>query len=96
MVLELQPGVEWDKGRAVLYLLKALGLDEDGVAPVYLGDDFTDEHAFEALAGRGLRVFVGEANDPEVAGRTTAADYRLNSTDEVERFLGLLAVWAER
>jgi len=94
MVLEVQPAVEWDKGRAVLHLLGALHLDGDDVAPVYLGDDVTDEDAFEALAGRGLRVFVGRADDPEVAGRTTAADYALASVDEVEQFLGLLAGWA--
>src|SRR5437879_6410148 len=61
MVYEIQPDVEWDKGRAVLHLLRALDLDGDEVVPVYLGDDVTDEHAFEALDGRGLRVFVGRA-----------------------------------
>jgi trehalose 6-phosphate phosphatase len=94
LVFELQPAVDWDKGRAVLHLLRALGPAGDRSAPVYLGDDVTDEHAFEALEGRGLRVFVGRADDPEVAGRTTEADCALASTGEVERFLGLLADWA--
>jgi trehalose 6-phosphate phosphatase len=94
MVYEIQPAVDWDKGRAVLHLLRALGLDREDVVPVYLGDDVTDEHAFEALDGRAVRVFVGRAGDPEVAGRTTSADYALAGTDEVERFLGLLADWA--
>jgi hypothetical protein len=44
----------------------------------YLGDDITDEDAFEALSGRGFGIFVGHADDPEVAGRTTAADFRLD------------------
>lgn len=95
MVHEIQPALDWDKGRAVLHLLHGLGLDGDDVLPVYLGDDVTDEHAFEALGGRALRVFVGRPDDPEVAGRTTAADYALTGTDEVERFLGLLAEWAD-
>jgi hypothetical protein len=35
--------LEWDKGKAVLYLLKTLGLDRDDVVPMYLGDDITDD-----------------------------------------------------
>ena len=94
MVYEIQPNVEWDKGKAVLYLLEALGLDRGDVVPMYLGDDITDEHAFEALAGpspRGIGIFVGHADDPEVAGRTTSADYVLRTVKEVERFLDTLA-----
>jgi trehalose 6-phosphate phosphatase len=61
---------------------------------MYLGDDITDEHAFEALSKaspRGIGIFVGRADDPEVAGRTTAADYVLDDVQEVERFLNALA-----
>jgi trehalose 6-phosphate phosphatase len=91
MVYEIQPRVEWDKGKAVLYLLEALGLDREDVVPLYLGDDITDEHAFEALGSRGVGIFVGDADDPELAGRSTAAAFRLRSCDEVERFLLALA-----
>jgi trehalose-phosphatase len=91
MVHQLQPKLDWDKGKAVLYLLDALDLERDAVVPFYVGDDSTDEHAFEALSGRGIGVFVGRADDPEVGGRTTAADFVLDSTEEVERFLDTLA-----
>jgi trehalose-phosphatase len=91
MVFELQPRLDWDNGKAVLYLLRALRLDRDDVVPVYLGDDITDEDAFAALAGRGIGVFVGRPNEPEVAGRGTAAEFVLDSTEEVERFLNTLA-----
>jgi trehalose 6-phosphate phosphatase len=91
MVFELQPKLDWDKGKAVLYLLEALDLDGDDIVPFYLGDDITDEHAFEALTGKGIGVFVGSADDPEVGGRTTAADFVLDSTEEVEQFLDRLA-----
>ncbi len=91
MVYEIQPNLDWDKGRAVLHLLTALDLDGDGIVPIYVGDDITDEHAFEALAGRGIGIFVGGPEDPEVANRTSAADFRLDSIDEVERFLDVLA-----
>ena len=90
-VYELQPQIDWDKGKAVRYLLDALGLDRDDVVPLYLGDDVTDEHAFEALGDDGIGIFVGDAADPERAGRPTAADYLLRSPAEVERFLDGLA-----
>ncbi|HEX7170087.1 MAG TPA: trehalose-phosphatase [Rubrobacter sp.] len=91
MVYEVQPNIDWDKGKAVLYLLEALDLDRDDVVPMYLGDDITDEHAFEALSGKGIGVFVGRADDPETAGRATSADYALHTFEEVERFLDALA-----
>ncbi len=91
MVYEIQPKIDWNKGKAVLYLLDALGLDRDDAVPMYLGDDITDEDAFEALADRGLGIFVGRADDPEVVGRTTAADYVLHTVQEVEKFLDTLA-----
>ncbi len=90
LVYEIQPKVDWDKGRAVLHLLGALGLDREDVAPIYLGDDLTDEDAFRALPERGIGVFVGSADDPEVGRRETAADYVLGTVDEVERFLDML------
>jgi trehalose 6-phosphate phosphatase len=40
---------------------------------------------------KGIGVFVGRADDPEVRGRTTAAHFVLDSTEEVERFLDTLA-----
>lgn len=50
MVLEVRPRVEWDKGRAVIFLLDQMRPPAD--APVlYLGDDRTDEDAFRALRG---------------------------------------------
>ena len=94
MVYEIQPNIDWDKGKAVLHVLRSLGLDREDVVPIYLGDDITDEDAFEALKGRGIGVFVGRADDPEVAGRTTYADYALESTEEVETFLDDLERWA--
>lgn len=91
MVFEVQPKLDWDKGKAVLYLLEALGLEDEDIVPLYLGDDITDEDAFEALAERGVGILVGDAGDPELAGRSTAASYVLASTAEVERFLDGLA-----
>jgi trehalose 6-phosphate phosphatase len=91
LVYEIQPKLDWDKGRAVLYLLEALELDDEDVLPLYVGDDITDEHAFQALSGRGIGILVARPDDPEVAGRSTAADFVLRDTQEVERFLDALA-----
>jgi trehalose 6-phosphate phosphatase len=75
----------------MLYMLEGLDLDRGDVMPMYLGDDMSDEHASKALAGRGVGIFVGSVEDPEVAGRTTAADYVLHTIEEVEQFLDTLA-----
>lgn len=80
-VFELRPASEWHKGKAVVWLLEALGLAGSDALPVYLGDDVTDEDAFGAVAGRGLGVLVAE--EP----RVTAAGYRLKDTAEVQIFL---------
>lgn len=91
MVYEVQPKLDWNKGKAVLYLLEALGLNTPDVAPLYFGDDVTDEDAFKALAGRGIGVFVGEASDPEVADRSTAADFKVKTPLEAGLLLDSLA-----
>ncbi len=86
-VLELRPGLPWDKGRALRFLLGVLGPSRPGVLPVYVGDDETDEDAFRAVAGEGLAVVVrGEGDD-----RPTAARYALRGPEEVPSFLELLA-----
>ncbi len=83
-VFEVQPRVDWNKGRALEWLLEHLSLDGDAVTPIYVGDDLTDEDAFRALAGRGVAIAVGDQDRP------TAADYRLASPEEVRRFLAFL------
>jgi len=90
MVYEVQPDIEWDKGRAVLHLLSTLDLEGDDVVPVYIGDDITDEHAFEVLTEGGIGVVVAGAGDDR-GNRATAATHRLDGVDEVEQFLDRIA-----
>lgn len=47
-VLEVRPIIDWNKGKAVEFLLEYLGLrTSDDVLPIYVGDDRTDEDAFK-------------------------------------------------
>lgn len=83
MVYELQPNIDWDKGKAVLWLVRELHLTTE-VVPVYIGDDVTDEHAFMALKGSGIGVVVVAPGD---ASRATAADFRVDDPDQVFELL---------
>ena len=95
MVYEIQPKVDWDKGKAVQYLRRALGVEGKEFVALYLGDDITDEDAFTALKesdnAPGIGVIVADLRDPEQADRATAADFVLESTAEVQQFLNALA-----
>lgn len=46
-VFEVRPALAWDKGQALSYLMEAFGAAaREGVMPLYIGDDKTDEDAF--------------------------------------------------
>ncbi len=81
-VLELAPAVSWDKGRAALFLL---GRVEGDYEPVYIGDDLTDETAFQALGDKGVTVRIGRS-------QKTAAGYYLRGQRETSPFLEHLAM----
>lgn len=84
-VFEVQPDLDWHKGKALLWIMSQLRLDVPCVIPLYIGDDLTDEDAFRSLQGRGLGIVVGDED------RSTAADYRLKNPGEVRIFLEKLA-----
>jgi trehalose-6-phosphatase len=52
---------------------------------MYLGDDWTDEHAFEVLSGMALTVRVGDLVP------ASKAAYRLTDVAEVRELLGAMA-----
>lgn len=69
-----------DKGSAIAALRQAF---DRAATVVFIGDDVTDERAFEALAAADVGVKVG-------AG-PTAAEYRVESVESVRALLALLA-----
>jgi len=80
-VYELLPDIDWNKGKAVLWLLETLGLEGWNVLPIYIGDDRTDEDAFRALEKPGVGILVSDR------AQETSANYTLRNPEEVERFL---------
>jgi trehalose-phosphatase len=83
-IFELQPDIDWNKGKALLWLLEKLDLDGPDVVPLYIGDDTTDEDAFEVLAERGIGIIVRDGPRP------TKARYALEDPDQVRTFLEAL------
>ncbi len=85
-VIEVLPHVEWSKGQCVLWIRdRIVGTLPPPVMVLYLGDDWTDEPVFEALAGQAVTVRVG-TDVP--ASRAT---HRLSGVSEVGRLVSALA-----
>lgn len=85
MIFEIQPDLDWHKGKALLKLLEHLGYDESNCVGMYVGDDVTDEDAFRSLRHRGFGVVVWDGPRP------TAANFSVGSVDACGRFLERLA-----
>lgn len=81
MVFEMQPQLDWDKGKALLWLLEGMKWKTHQYQPVYIGDDLTDEHAFRELVERGVGIVV------EHGSRFSSASYSLQDPHEVKDFL---------
>ncbi len=79
-VLELLPNVDWAKGDAVRAIVRHVEADTKETAwPVYIGDDETDEDAFEEIGASGLTIAVGK--------RPAAAAFRIDDQAAAECFL---------
>ena len=83
-VHEVRPNVPWHKGKAVRFIMKQYAKNgrQSGLLPIYVGDDLTDEDAFQVIEGYGgISIYVGSEDAQTVAG------YLLNSTEEVTEFI---------
>ncbi|WP_051179711.1 trehalose-phosphatase, partial [Nocardia concava] len=84
-VVELRPDIDWDKGTALQWILGHLTTP---TLPIYIGDDLTDEDAFDAIESEGVSVVV---RNNENGDRRTAARFALPGPDGVRAFLDDLA-----
>ena len=84
-VYELQPDLEWNKGKALEWLMEALHIEKQGSKIFYIGDDITDEDAFSAIKTYGIGILVGSD------ARNTGAQYRLSDVTQTLRFLEILS-----
>ncbi len=92
-VIELRPDMDWDKGKTLGWVMDHLreAQSEAGagpLVPIYLGDDITDEDAFDAVRQDGIPILVRHNEDGD---RATAALFALDSPARVAEFTARLA-----
>ncbi|MBD3246307.1 MAG: trehalose-phosphatase [Candidatus Omnitrophica bacterium] len=79
-VFEILPALDWNKGKAVRWIMKTLQKNWSDSLIVYIGDDTTDEDAFRVVRTRGATILVAAQPKP------SSADFRISSPDEVKSF----------
>jgi alpha,alpha-trehalase len=91
-VIELRPDIDGDKGTTLNWLLQhivgSVGADAGAVLPIYIGDDITDEDAFDAVQFDGVGIVVRHNEDGD---RPSAALFSLESPSAVADFVRRLA-----
>jgi trehalose 6-phosphate phosphatase len=88
-VIELRPDIDWDKGKTLRWVIDHLhSADSAALVPIYLGDDITDEDAFDAVQNDGIPILVRHNDDGD---RATAARFALNSPASAAEFTDRLA-----
>jgi trehalose 6-phosphate phosphatase len=88
-VIELRPDLDWDKGKTLRWVIDHLHQAGSGsLTPVYLGDDITDEDAFDAVRTDGVPILVRHGDDGD---RATAALFALDSPAQAGEFSDRLA-----
>ncbi len=79
-VFEILPDIDWDKGRAIRWIMQALKVNWQEASIIYIGDDTTDEFAFRAIRTRGTGILVSDVT------KISTALFQLPSVEEVKNF----------
>jgi alpha,alpha-trehalase len=91
-VVQLRPDRDGDAGTTLNWLLQRIvgsgGADPGAVLPIYIGDDLTDEDAFDAVEFDGVGIVV---RHDEGGDRPSAALFSLESPSAVSDFVLRLA-----
>lgn len=88
-VIELRPSLDWDKGRTLRGILEQIeGAGSGTMLPIYVGDDITDEDAFDAVQFDGVGITLRHNEDGD---RTSAALFSLADPPAVCDFVRRLA-----
>ncbi len=88
-VYEIRPNINWNKGIASTSILNRFKAKNHKLIPIYIGDDVSDEDAFEAFKATGITIKVAEKL------HHTKAHYYLDSPLEVQNFLTQLTFFKE-
>ena len=89
MLVELRPDIDWDKGTTLAWIRDRID-PTDSLLPIYIGDDLTDEDAFDAVHFDGIGIVVAHGEDGD---RKTAAHFVLQSPDQVRSFIHRGSQW---
>ena len=79
-IIEARPK-GWNKGTAIEMFLKKY-TNKKNILSIYIGDDVTDEDAFQFIGKKGISIYVTNQSK-----RKTAAQYYVKNPDEVFIFL---------
>ncbi len=77
-VFEILPNMEWDKGKAIRWIIDSMKVDWENTSIIYIGDDTTDEYAFSAIRTRGTGILVSDRE------KNSLAHFRLDSPEQVK------------
>lgn len=80
-VFEILPDIDWNKGKAVNWISEKISKDLSNSIAIYIGDDITDEDAFNELKETGIGILVGSHK------HGSSAKYHLADVEQVYAFL---------
>jgi trehalose 6-phosphate phosphatase len=79
-IYEIRPPVDWNKGKAIEFIIKhfGIGCPISALVPIFIGDDLTDEDGFKVVEtyGNGISILVGEPY------KNSSAHYYLRTPEE--------------